>query len=231
MDILVVNINGLSYTKDLVNCLLRQNKPYLLMIIDQASDEEGTEEYLVSLTKDHEHIKVQFNKENVPLSRLWNSHYLSSESDLICFLNNDVLVPPNFVRDTITIFEKEPSVSCVIHATNHPRYRDMTPLQYEVLKISVTQGWDFAIRRSAYVMIPDEIKFYGGDDFLFNKFQENKWDVAIALSSPIVHFKAKSRMYYQGNRQEESKTVIRMGIKRFPYRCAFTIPYPAKENM
>ncbi len=226
MDILVVNINGLSYTKDLVDSLLSQDKPYLLTVVDQASVEEGTKEYLVGLSRDYKYIRVQFNEENVPLSTLWNNHYLSSGSDIVCFLNNDLLISPNFVSDTESIFKKEKMVGCVIHATNHPQYKCYGSLRYTILTKPVTQGWDFAIRRAAYNLIPDEIKFYGGDDFLFNKLKENKWEVAMALSSPVIHFKAKSRRYYPGDRTEESKVVADMGVERFSYQSPYTKPYP-----
>ncbi len=231
MHILVVNINNLAYTKGLINCLLIQTRPYCLTIVDQNSIEEGTKYYLSFTYLKYLHMKVIFNKKNIPLSRLWNQHYLNSESDLICFLNNDVIIPSNFVKDTVDIFNKEPSVGCVIHATNHPLYQETSNLKYEILTSPVTQGWDFTIRKSAYHLIPEEIKFFGGDDFLFNKLYEDGWKVAIALSSPIIHFKAKSRRYYPGDRQQEAEICANMGIKRFPYRCPFTKPYPNFEKI
>ena len=226
MDILIVNINNLFYTKNLIECLLKQTMAYSLTIIDQGSWEKGTLEYFTELVRNHNDIKLMLGNDNIPLSQLWNNHYLNTKSDLICFLNNDMLVPPNFVQDTIAIFEKEPSVGCVIHATNHPQYRCYGSLRYTIMSKPVTQGWDFAVRRSAYTLISDEIKFYGGDDFLFNKFKENKWAVAMALSSPVIHFKARSRKYYKGARQEESRIVADMGIERFSYQTSFTKPYP-----
>ena len=215
IDIQVCNINNLAMTRDLVNDLLRQSFPFSLRIVDQNSSEKGTKEYLWSL-RIHPQIRVLMNDSNVDLNRLWNDFYKTSKAQFLCFLNNDVRVPSNFVKDTIEILKKEPEVGCVVHVTNGPEY-SIDRLTYFISEIKFIQGWDFTVRREAYTLIPDDLKVFGGDDYIFSNFYLRGWKVAVALSSPILHHKAKSRKYYTGSREEEAQAYLKYGYERLPH--------------
>lgn len=220
MDLQIVNINNLFYTRNVINDLSQQTSEFDLTVVDQGSKEQGTQEYLDSLVL--KGIKVIQNKENVPLNYLWNKFYMESKSPYICFLNNDVRIPSNFVEDTINVFDKEDGVGAVIHSTNHPRFQKTTDLKYIILGGPFAQGWDFTLRKEAYVPIPDDLKFFGGDDWLFNKLWYNGWKTAVVLSSPIIHFYAKSRRHYRGNREMEASALRAHGIGRIPYMCPYS---------
>jgi GT2 family glycosyltransferase len=226
MHIVIVNINGLKYTVPLVDGLKHQTYPFKATVYDQNSFESGTKEFLESLQPPFE---VVMNDSHVDLNRIWDNHYLNSGDPYLCFLNNDVEVPHNFVEDTVRIFEAEPKVGCVIHSTNHPDFTKPAPFWYEVLSEKVVQGWDFTLRREAYVKIPDELKTFGGDDFLFSNLYQNGWKVAVALSSPIVHHYAKSRHFYTGSRQEEATAYARYGYPKLG-RCPFSRRFPIKAE-
>lgn len=203
IDILIVNLNNIGFTKSLLGDLLRQTHPFSLTLIDNASEEIGTKEFFDDIRSKFDYKVIMF-KGRVDLNRLWNSHYLNSREEYICFLNNDVRIPSNFVEDTVNIFEKEPSVGCVTHATNHPDYQKVMDLKYDIPEYKFVQGWDFTLRWGAFSMIPEDLKVFGGDDYIFNHFYNIGWKVGVALSSPIIHFKAKSRKYFNGNRKEET---------------------------
>lgn len=226
MHIIIVNINGLSYTQPLVDCLNLQTVPFTATIYDQASNEPGIIKYLESLGAPFE---VVFNESHVDLNKIWNHHYAVSDDPYLCFLNNDVVIPRNFVADTVAIFDAEPSVGCVIHSTNHPDFIKISPLWYEILSNPIVQGWDFTLRREAYTQIPDDLRTFGGDDFLFSNLYERGWKVAVALSSPIVHHYARSRKYYIGSRQEESEAYLRYGYPKLG-RCPFSRRFPIKVS-
>lgn len=215
----VVNINNLEYTKNVVGDLMRQTHQFDLTIVDQGSVEAGTKEYLDSLTETP-YIHIVRNSTNVDLNRLWNAFYLSVKNPFayLCFLNNDVRIPHNFVEDTVAILEAEKSVGAVVHPTNHPDYQSTTPLRYSILNDDhLTQGWDFTMRKEAYVLIPDELKVFGGDDWLFTQMYKKLWKTAVAISSPIIHYHAKSRKYYTGDRQEEARALVGLGVERLSY--------------
>lgn len=225
MGIQIVNINNLEYTKNVVSDLFRQTMPFDLTIIDQNSTEEGTDEFLCDLFRNHD-VMVIKNRRNVELNYLWNLFHKHSKSEYLCFLNNDIRLTPNFVEDTIHIFEKVRRVGAVIHSTNHPRYKNITELDYIVLDDQYVQGWDFTLRREVFVNIPDDLKFFGGDDWLFNKMYAQGYKTACALSSPIIHYNAQSRKYYPGKREEDAAALKRYGIGRLPYLCPFTKKVP-----
>lgn len=229
MNIQVVNINNLKYTKNLVNDLLAQTSPYRLRLVDQNSSEKGTEEYLKTLK--YSHIDVVRNLKNIDLNRMWNKFYVTSTEPYLCFLNNDVRIPSNFVAHTKWIFEEEEKVGCVLYATNHSSYKKVTELNYTVLETKIVQGWAFTVRREAFTIIPDSLKVFGGDDWLFNKMYERVWRVAMCLSAPIIHYKAKSRKYYEGNRDEELAALKELGIPRLPYRSPYTKSTPHFINI
>lgn len=193
--ILVVNINNLKYTQDCISDLLKQDASFDLTIVDQNSKEAGTHEWYERLKKDWNrsncNLKIQKNNDNVDLNRVWDEFYNNTENPYLCFLNNDVRMTSNFISDGEKIFAKESKVGCVVHATNHRSFMKKTPLNYVIVD-GIKQGWDFTMRREAYHIIPNELKVYCGDDFLFEMLYRKGFKVAFALSSPLIHYQGKS---------------------------------------
>lgn len=212
MDIQIININNLQYTKNLIDDLSKQTVKFDLTLVDQGSNEKGTNKYLDSLN-----INIIKNSKNININKLWNNFYHKSNQECLCFLNNDIKIPYNFIEDTIQIFEKEKQVGCVVHSTNHPNYNKTTPLNYVIPKKQFVQGWDFTIRKKAYKLIPEQLHTFGGDDWLFSNLYKNNWKIAVALSSPIIHYWAKSRKYYNGNRKTTTQEYQKYGFKKLPH--------------
>lgn len=225
LDILIININNLEYTRNLMSDL-RDQKWYSLTIQDQGSTEPGTSEYLNTL----DGADVIFNGYNMPLNHIWNRFYDTHDGDYLCFLNNDVRVKDNFVNDIDKIFCMEPGVGCVVHPTNHPDYLKTTELNYVIARPQFVQGWDFTFRREAFVKIPESLKFFGGDDWLFHHLYKDDWKVAVALSSPILHYKAKSRKYASVDvLNQDSHNLKEFGVPRRSYKNRYSKPYPTEE--
>jgi GT2 family glycosyltransferase len=232
--VLVVNINNLNYTRDCIQCLIKQDVPFDLTVVDQNSSEAGTHTYYESLKKTWPrkdcNLKIIKNNDNVDLNRVWNNFYEITENEYICFLNNDVVIPPNFISDGEKIFTKESRVGCVVHATNHKSYQAVTPLKYAKVK-GIKQGWDYTMRRSAYNVIPNELKVYCGDDFLFEMLFRNGWECAFALSSPIIHFQGKSSKYLK-EPSSDVKRYAALGFNHNLRSCpAYTNIKPTFNNL
>lgn len=216
--VLVVNINNLGFTKDCVEDLLKQDTTFNLTLIDQNSYESGTKEYFLKIKKNWDfskaNLKIIFNNENKDLNRIWDEFYKNTNEKFLCFLNNDVRIPSNFISDNEKIFEKEVKVGCVCHATNHLKYnKKLKELKYEISKINIMQGWDFTMRREAYTIIPNELRIYCGDAFLFKKLYENNWDCAFALSSPIIHYRSKSAKFVTVPTGDKDRYINKLGFK------------------
>lgn len=189
---LIVNFNCLYHTKNLIKDIEKQEDViYDITIYDQNSQEPGTKEFLEMIKDKYNVIQNGFNR---PLNHIWNEFVSNSKYDLCAFLNNDIRIPYNFLKDTINIFAIEKEVSCVIHPTNHPNWNSTKPtLHYSVLRPRTRQGWDFSFRKSDWVDIPQILEFYCGDDFIFEMIYRNERKVAIALSSPIIHLLSQTR--------------------------------------
>ena len=77
IHILVVNINNIKYTQDLISDLLKQTESFNLTIVDQGSTELNTKECLSSLDINNtkcKNLNVIYNKENVYLNKVWKDH-------------------------------------------------------------------------------------------------------------------------------------------------------------
>ena len=133
INVLVVNLNNIGFTKDCIDDLLRQNiNDFKITLVDQASTESGTKEYLDSITDSR--VTIVRNEINTPLNHVWNWFSGYAKEDLLCFLNNDVRIPSNFIKDTVDVFKKEETVGIAVHSTNHILYcNKLDELKYEVM--------------------------------------------------------------------------------------------------
>lgn len=191
LHIFIVNINNLTHTRNCIADLARQiDQRFHLTLCDNASSEEGTKEYLE--TCESAGISVIRKKDQVPLNHLWNEFYKSCKSKYICLLNNDIRLTINFTKDTVDIFKKEPSVGVVGHVSNNPQYDTARDLDYKVMERSMRQGWDMTFRKEAFTPIPEALKTFCGDDWLYMTMYKKGWKAAMALSSPIIHYQGAS---------------------------------------
>lgn len=196
IDVIVVNLNCLEHTKNLISDLARQSYTrFNLTILDQNSIETGTVEWLEEMLQSELKPNVIRHNTNVPLNLLWNLYVTTSEADAVCLLNNDIRIPANFLQDVSNILEVEPNVGAVMHPTNHPDYAVAMPVtEYDILdRGEYRQGWDICIRPSAWTMIPDSLTFYCGDDFVFQNMYDKGFDAAMVVSSPIIHYLGQTR--------------------------------------
>jgi len=216
LNILVVNLNNIAYTNDCINDLLNQNySSFKITLVDQNSSELGTKEYLDMLVSKFKQIDVVRNEVNTPLNHVWNWFYEKYDDEILCFLNNDVRISNNFVKDTIELFQKENNVGIAVHSTNHPNFSEEIPeLRYEVMLNNIhMQGWDYAIRRDLFKPIPHALRTYCGDDFIFQNVYDSGYKMAYILSSPIIHYEGKSKEYLKENGMLDIHKFVDMGFK------------------
>jgi hypothetical protein len=101
----------------------------------------------------------------------------------------------NFTDDIIRIFQNESQVGAILHVTNNPKFcKAEHTLNYEILNPPLYQGWDFCFKREAYTKIPDSLRIFGGDDFLFGHLKKGGFKIAFTYSSPIIHYKERTRI-------------------------------------
>jgi GT2 family glycosyltransferase len=204
LKILVINLDNIEFTKICLKDLSKQsNKNFDIVLVDQNSNEEGTKEFLESLNYDN--LEIIRNDVNKPLHEVWNWFANTYDNEYLCFLNNDVELSTNFVNTIIEVFEKEPKVGIVVHTTNHESYHvESNELNYVVVEpFKYMQGWDFSIRKSIYPSVPNYLKTYCGDDYIFNNIYEQGYNLAYILSSPIIHYEGQSKKSMTTNGYED----------------------------
>lgn len=193
IGVIVVNLNQLKLTINCIKSLHNQiNKNFQIYLFDQNSNEIGTEEYLIECEENN--IIVFRNDENVPLNYLWNNFKNITECEYLCFLNNDIVITNTFIDDNIKIFQNESTVGGIVHVTNNLNFlTSKNIIDYKILNPSLYQGWDFTIKRELMPEIPKSLKIFGGDDYIFARINSLGYKVAIAYSSPIIHYKEVTR--------------------------------------
>lgn len=210
ISVLIVNLNNLEYTKNCVNDLLQQDVLFNLTLIDQNSSEVGTTEYFNDLFSRHLeghfygkiHILGTYNTGyNKPLNHIWNEFVENSETEFVCFLNNDIRLSPNFLSSSISLFDLEPNVGVINHTTNSKEFQTWSNnLNYVKQQNPYRQGWDPIFRKESYFKIPQELSFFYGDDYLFSKLYENGYVGAYILNSPVIHYERSTTIEKNGMR-------------------------------
>lgn len=209
LKILIVNLDNLEFTRNCLKDLENQTSDdFEIVLVDQASVEEGTSEYLDSIINDN--IEIVRNLENTPLNYVWSWFNQTYNNEILCFLNNDINLTSNFVESTISVFEKEGYVGIVVHSTNHLEYnKESEILSYKIVdKFKFMQGWDFSIRKALFPKLPQYVKTYCGDDFIFNYVYEKGFDLAYVLNSPIIHYEGQSKKSMKTSGVEDIRIFI-----------------------
>lgn len=227
LTILIVNYNTWEYSKNLISDLLNQNNSdFRICLVDQNSSEDETCDLIKYAVTNG--VYVIQNTINEDLNRVWNLFYDMFDSEYLCFLNSDVRVTNNFVRDTIELLDTLDEVGIAIHTTNNINYMKADPsLTFEILKPKLFQGWDFTIKRSLYKRIPEELRIFGGDDFLFGWVDKMGYEIGLIYSSPILHYKEVTRnknktyvnIIHRNDTQEFKKIIKKLNIKSLMATC------------
>jgi GT2 family glycosyltransferase len=207
-SILVVNLNNLDFTKNCLTDLIHQDTIFNLCVIDQNSTEIGTREFLEKFKTSNlnrfpfNNIEIIFNKTNVDLNEIWNDFVEKSNTEFVCLLNNDTRISPNFLSSSKHVFDLEPEVGFVNHATNKLEFSAWDEnLNYKIIEDPYRQGWDPIFRKSDYHRIPSELTFFYGDDFIYSKLYLSGKKGAYVLNSPVMHFE-RSTTFEKGGKRD-----------------------------
>jgi hypothetical protein len=216
VSISIVNLNCLEHTKNLIFDLDRQTFiDYSVTVYDQNSLEKGTTEFL-NLLEQRNNYSVIRNKENVPLNYIWNEFSENNNSEFICLLNNDIRITSNYLMDSVTVLNKDSRIGIACHATNNRRYTTATsPTRHIFENNNIKQGWEFMFRKSDWVPIPNVLRFYCGDDFIFDTMHNKGKKVAIITSSPVIHKLSKTREAMGDRFISETKKIALEDIENY----------------
>lgn len=124
LSVITLTYNKLEYTKKFVESLYKYTKDFELIIIDNGST-DGTVDYLKSL----KNIKVILNSENLGFSKGNNQGIKIAEGEYIGFLNNDILLYPNWFEECEKVFTNE-NVAFVSPRHINPHFNNTNEFKY-----------------------------------------------------------------------------------------------------
>ena len=155
-----------EFTDHLVNVLVEDESVGEIIIIDNAP---------ADFFYDNEKVVTLRQEENLYVNPSWNLGVEESDYDKFIILNDDIIIPYNFVsklekwltKDKGIIGIDKPSVIKVVDCSNE----NITFLDREIaLKSIVIRDWGFGIvmagHRKSYYKIPENIRIWYGDDYL-----------------------------------------------------------------
>ncbi|MBX3006738.1 MAG: glycosyltransferase [Melioribacteraceae bacterium] len=113
VSILTLTYNALEYTKEFISSLLQHSTlDYELIVIDNNSSDE-TVNYLKSIEKNYENIRVILNKENIGFPAAINQGLLECNGKYIIIVNNDIVVTKRWLESLIEVAESDPKIGLV----------------------------------------------------------------------------------------------------------------------
>ena len=106
LSIITLTCNKIEYTKKYIQSLYTYTKDFELILVDNGST-DGTAEYLKQLQKKQNNIKVIFNSENLGFAKGNNQGIEIAQGEYIGFLNNDILLYPNWFEECEKVFKNK----------------------------------------------------------------------------------------------------------------------------
>ena len=146
VHIIYLTFNRLYYTKKTLPALLNSSNltSYKIRIVDNGSN-DGTVEYLQQLT--HPRIEqVIYNKKNQGLVKPTKKFWKESNAELIGKIDNDILVPRNWIQQLINAHQKIPELGVIGFC--HFREEDF---QQDIVKNKVLKKNGVYIRQQPWI--------------------------------------------------------------------------------
>lgn len=110
VSIVVVTWNGLALLQRFLPSILATRYPnYEVIVADNASN-DGTVEWIA---KHYPSVRIIRHPENWLFARGNNEAIAQVDSPLVCLLNNDVEVPPNWLQPLVRLLEHSPRTAAV----------------------------------------------------------------------------------------------------------------------
>ncbi len=173
-----------------------QKSPLLHQLITQCAKHPLVNEIILinnlsqaPLAYDNPKIRVFNQKENIFVNPAWNLGYEKARSHYLLFINDDVEFEDSLINFTAQVLLHPFTGMCGIdgsHLNPAVKSQKMVSRIASYEHITLGYGMFFAMPKNHYVKIPDSIKIWGGDDWLFmQQKMPNKVIFGANIYSPI----------------------------------------------
>ena len=174
-----------EFTDHLVDVLIEDESVGEIIIIDNAPGD---------FSYDNEKVVMLKQEENLYVNPSWNLGIEESDYDKFIILNDDIIIPYNFVSQLESMLTPDKGIigideRGVIKIPNFDS-KNITFLDRKIdLKPLKKRGWGFGItlagHRKSYYKIPENIRIWYGDDYLVKMNNEHHKTNYIVDDLPI----------------------------------------------
>ena len=191
ISVVIPFINQDKITVALIDDIARNSiRPFEIIMIDNGSDVS-----IKDLLKQYNHeldITYIRKEKNIGVNPAWNLGISKSTGDLICVLNNDLIISYYFFESILKLMDDYSVGICVPNTVgdiNFVRNSTFTmPIYQDVRK---REGWAFTIRKcitDKIPPIPKQLNRVCGDDYLFYWSNRLGYHNVKILNNYIYHY-------------------------------------------
>ncbi len=150
-SIIIVTYNNLLFNRICLESVLANTEwaNYEIIVVDNGSS-DGTPEYLRAQAGQHEQIRLLFNDRNLGFAPAGNQGLALARGEFLVLLNNDTLVPRQWLKRLIRHLEK-PAIGLVGPVTNRSGNETQIEVPYETYGELVAFGRDYCQAHAAEV--------------------------------------------------------------------------------
>ena len=179
---------------------IQKNTALLNNLITTLTNDESVGEIIIINNKDdeiffdNEKVKVLNQKENLFVNKSWNLGVKKSQYEIISLLNDDIIIPNNFCSNVISQLPENMGIAGMdrngVVVTQD--INDQIPRKQIKIEETPFMPRNFGVAmffyKESYTEIPESLKIFCGDDWLFDENKKNGRKNYIITGQPINHF-------------------------------------------
>lgn len=174
-----------EFLYQLVNSLVKDDSVGEVIVIDNSTK---------GLDFNNEKVRVIIPQENLFVNRSWNLGVQESKYDYIGIFNDDICIPEGFCSKIIEKISDEIGVIgtngySMINKSYEPE--TITDNSFELEEVPYTTfnyGVMLFMHKNNYYQIPEELKIFYGDDYLFVMNQKHKRKNYVIENLKMYHY-------------------------------------------
>lgn len=160
----------------------------------------------------NEKVRVIIPKENLFVNPSWNLGTKEAKSEYICLANDDIIIPENLCTNVLNEISDRHGIiganpNYVINTSYQENNTNSTKITLD--KIKYERPFNFGIimflKKNTYKKIPNDLKIFYGDDWLFYQAEKMKKTNAIFSGVNIYHIGSLSSGKYSDLLKQEGK--------------------------
>jgi GT2 family glycosyltransferase len=194
VSIVILNWNTLEYLKKCVNSIKENTDNYELIIVDNGSKEDGTEDYISSVAD-----RYIFNETNLGFSKGNNQGAELAKGEFICFCNSDIEVGVGWLDEMLITFNRDKKCGAVgtlgnptdgfVGKTRVGFHQFKGQLRFDTI-VNNLMAFCLLMKRDLFNEIKWNEKFILGgfeDNYLSNQIIKKEYNLWISVKADVTH--------------------------------------------